>query len=558
MAAGRFRPPVRVRCVPGPPAELRVRRVQAAYEAAVAEGRYEAPKARRAPSRARLYRDGKLTLLSPYFDYAYYAFENPDFSASGLDELEHFNFFGWRKLRNPAPWFDTAYYLASNPDVLAAGDNPFWHYIFKGRAEGRATRRPRAAERAILDALVVPEARPAPAPPDLPRLSAEELVARLQPRLAGAEGLVYGVDPEGKVGAIPGFVSLQTAPLRATHTLKLLPAAWSQTQIALDGQTLGVATDAAIAEALAALGEALPPRRAFVVRGLLGTSIDGLLAVEAALAAQRRLYFLDDFSSLCVSPRLLRNDVAFCGAPPVASQGCALCVYGEARRALLEGLERLFARCRFTVVAPTQSALALWRDAAALPYEAAVVAAPAHLEGAPAPETEAPAGEIGVEWRPVRVAFLGPPTLDQGWPTFARILEACGDLVAYAFHHFAVAENLRPSRNLLGVAADGPLSDLLIAHRIDLVVMANEGCDAFSSPALEALAAGCDLITLAHSGYPAALVESERRGRVFAAEDDAIAFFTEGKAIVYARERDRFLRLVQAVRGQDTLASLLA
>ena len=124
----------------GPPAELRTRLIQAAYEAAVAEGRYEAPQTRRAAFRARLYRDGRLTLLAPFFDYAFYAFENPDFESSGLDELEHYNFFGWRRLRNPAAWFDTAYYLASNPDVRASGDNPFWHYIFKGRAEGRARR----------------------------------------------------------------------------------------------------------------------------------------------------------------------------------------------------------------------------------------------------------------------------------------------------------------------------------------------------------------------------------------------------------------------------------
>ena len=357
---------VRVRCVQGPPAESRVRLIQAAYEAAVAQGRYEAPKARRAPSRGRLYRDGRLTLLAPYFDYAYYAFENPDFSASGLDELEHFNFFGWRNLRNPAAWFDTAYYLAGNPDVRASGDNPFWHYIFKGRAEGRATQPPRAAERAILDALVAPEARAAEPPPDLPRLGAEALAARLQPRLAGAEGLLYCLDVAAPAApsAIPGFLCLQASPLRAAHTLKLLPAAWSQTRLALDGETLGVATDAAIAKALDALGEALPPRRILAVRSLVGASLEGLLAVETALAAQRRLLFLDDFSSLCESARLLRNDVAFCAAPAPDSQGCAVCIYGESRRSLLAGLERLFERCRFTVVAPQMKR---WRCGAARP-----------------------------------------------------------------------------------------------------------------------------------------------------------------------------------------------
>jgi hypothetical protein len=546
--------------VQGPPAELRVRLIQAAYEAAIAEGRYEAPKARRAPARARLYRDGKLTLLAPYFDYAFYAFENPDFSASGLDELEHFNFFGWRNLRNPAAWFDTAYYLASNPDVLASGDNPFWHYVFKGRAEGRATRRPRAPERAILDALAPPEAHSAETPtPDLPRLGAEELAARLQPRLAGAEGVIYCVDPAGENAVqfrAPGFVHLQASPLRAAQTLKLLPAAWSETRLALDGETLGVATDAAIAKALAALAEALPPRRLFVARGLLGTSLEGLIAVEAALAAQRRLLFLDDFSSLCASPRLLRNNVAFCGAPPPESEACAVCVYGETRRTLLAGLERLFERCRFTIVAPSQSALTLWSGATALPYEDATVFAPARLEDAATPSAREETDDIGVEGRPVRIAFLGSPTLAGGWPTFERILEACGELVAYAFHHFAAPEDLRPSRNLVSIAADRPLRDLMIERRIDLVVMANEGCEAFSAPALEALAAGSDLVTLTHSGHPAALVESERRGRALEGDDEVVEFFVGGKAIAYARERDRFPRHVQAVRGQNVLAAL--
>ncbi|MDE3176643.1 MAG: hypothetical protein KGM15_11135, partial [Pseudomonadota bacterium] len=169
----------------GTPAQLRARLIQAAYEAAIAEGRYEAPLARRAASRARLYRDGRLTLLAPYFDYAYYADACPDFATSGLDELEHYNFFGWRASLNPTAWFDTDYYLAANADVRAAGDNPFWHYIFKGRAEGRAAQRPRHAERTILERALVRQAPEAAAADPAP-LGADELAAWLAVALAGA------------------------------------------------------------------------------------------------------------------------------------------------------------------------------------------------------------------------------------------------------------------------------------------------------------------------------------------------------------------------------------
>ncbi len=294
------------------------------------------------------------------------------------------------------------------------------------------------------------------------------------------------------------------------------------------------------------------------MHGVLGASLEGLLAVEAALRPDRRLFFLRDYSSLCASPRLLRNDVAYCGAPPPNSEACAICVHVEARRALLAGLERLFERCRFTIVAPSQAALALWRGATALPYEAATVVEPASLEELAQPAEIGEEGEIGAEGRPVRVAFLGAPSLVNGWLTFESLLEACGELTAYAFHHFAAAEDLRPSRNLVSIEADRPLRDLMIAARVDFVVMASESPEPFSAPALEALAGGSDLVALRRSGHPAALVESERRGRLFESDDEIVEFFVTGKAIAYARERGRFPRHVQAVRGRDALAALLA
>ncbi len=542
----------------GPPPELRARLVQAAFDAALAEGRFAAPKARRAISRARLYRDGRLTLLAPYFDYAYYAHENPDFAASGLDELEHFNFFGWRALRNPAAWFDTAYYLASNPDVLASGDNPFWHYVFKGRAEGRAPRRPRGRERAILDRIGEADETPAP---DLPRLDVGALAARL----SGAAGLVYevvadGAGPAEEAAALKamGFLVLTAAPRRPSAALGDLPPVWAQTRLALDGEPLGVAADAQIAEALASLGEARPARRAMVVRGAQGASAAGLLAVAAALAPQRRIFCLDDLSTLCPSPQLLRNDVAYCAAPPQESQACAICAHGETRPAHLTAMRRLFERVGFTALAPSEAALAFWLAKAGLPHEAARVAAPLTLETPQeTPATIAEIAEIGAEGRPVRVAFIGAPTLERGWLTFERVLEACGELAAYAFHHFAPAHALRPSHNLFSVATEGETPAPMIERRIDLVVAASAGPEAFSRAAMEAIAAGADIVTLGCSGHAAELAKSLRRGRVLANDDEIVDFFVSGKAIAYARERARFPRLIQSLRVETPVAALI-
>ena len=540
----------------GPPAELRVRLIQAAYEAAVAEGRYEAPQTRRAPSRARLYRDGLLTLLAPHFDYAFYAFENPEFADSGLDELEHYNFFGWPKLRNPTAWFDTGYYLSSNADVLASGDNPFWHYIFKGRAEGRAPRRPRGAERAVLDGLEPPEARASRPSADLPRLSADAIAQRLAPLIAEAVGFLYSFGAQAPSHV--GFVTMQASPLRGGALFKTMPAPWSETQLAIDGASLGVATDADIAKALAGLRAAMPARRAIAVHGLAGASVDGLLAIDAALEPDERRFHLSDYASLCANRQLLRNDVAACAAPPPDSQACFVCVYGEARRTQLQAVEKLFQSLPFAVLAPSQSALALWRRASSLAHESALVAAPVRLDERARPAQSAEIGALGAEGRPVRVAFVGPRTLAAGWLTFARILETCGELSAYALHHFAVAQDLRPSRNLFNVEIAGSptaLRDLLVERRIDLVVTAAEWAEPFSYPAVAALAAGCDLVALRHSGHAAELVETLQRGRLFADGEEAVEFFVGGKALAYACERDRFPRYVADLRLDAAAAS---
>ena len=347
----------------------------------------------------------------------------------------------------------------------------------------------------------------------------------------------------------PGILALQATPLRGGEMFKTMPAAWSETRLTLEGELLGVASDADIARALGMLREVMPGRRALSVQSLAGSSVEGLLAIEAALEPDERRFILNDYSSLCANRRLLRNDVAFCAAPPPDSQGCAICVYGEARVAQLQAVERLFQRCRFTVVAPSQGALALWQRASALPHASAAVIEPARLDISAEPTGVVEIGTPGTEGRPVRVAFVGPRTLSAGWLTFERIWETCGELTAYALHHFAEGPELRPSRNLINVALPATttaasLRDLLIARRIDLVIAAAEWAEPFSLCAVAALAAGCDLVSLRHSGHAAELVETERRGRLFDDGQEAAEFFIDGKAVAYARERDRFPRHV--------------
>ncbi len=71
------------------------------------------------------------------FDTQYYLLHNPDVAAAGLDPLWHYENWGWHEGRDPSLLFSTSQYLAQNPDVAAAGLDPLQHYLQWGVHEGR-------------------------------------------------------------------------------------------------------------------------------------------------------------------------------------------------------------------------------------------------------------------------------------------------------------------------------------------------------------------------------------------------------------------------------------
>ena len=525
----------------------------------------------RAFARARLYRDGRLTLLAPYFDYAYYAYENPDFQATGLDELEHFDFFGWRRLRNPAPWFDTGYYLASNPDVLASGDNPFWHYMLKGRAEGRAPRRPRAAERAILDALSPPEARVS-ARPARTDGRAERRRDRRAPRRDGrgrarADPSVVeiGIDPaprplwatEALGVRRAGFVYLQTSPLRGPQVLRSMPAAWSETLLALDGETLGVATDATLARALddARRRAAAAPRLRCARRARrLGR---GLIAVEtalirsAAVLAQRLLLAVPEPAAAAQRRRFLRRAAAgLAGLRDLRPRRNAARASGGdagAVRTLPLHRGRALGR-RADLWRPRQRPAARGRGRRG---------ARDRLDGRETPgaaedRRDRRGGKAGAG------RLRRPPKLADGWLTFERILEAAANRRPTPSTMSPRAEELRPSRNLSRRGDRGATRAICSSRGASTSSSPpSEGAEAFRHGALEALAAGCDLDDARRERPPRRTGRDERARAGVRSDDELVEFFVGGKAVAYARERARFPRASDATSPSPPASAAL-
>ena len=492
------------------------------------------------------------------FDAEYYAYEYPDIARACGDLFWHFLTIGWREGRNPSGAFDTAEYLRLHRDVRDAGMNPLVHWVIYGRATGRLLgRAPDSPQRAI-EAAQAPSARVAGrAPASVPLLPREVLAARLREAASrGGRALAVSVSHDdyavvsGGVQNVVGDEARAIAEaggtylhLRAVQALPMLappdrPVAYA---LRVNGEAIGAASGADIAAALREAGR-LFPARGLMLHHLLGTKPEEVAAIADALAPARTWFVLHDYFTLCVNPMLMRNDFAYCGAPPAESGSCFVCCYGQDRRDHLARMTRFLGDVRPDMVAFSCAAASLWRARELVPGLDLREAVPARLEaGAPVALPErVRSGEA-----PLRVAFLGAPTHAKGWRVFAELSEAERARGRVAFFHFGVPDKGRPDMTTVEVRvtpdARMAMVEALRAHAIDVVVHWSLCAETFGFSALEALAAGAFVVARDGPGNIPALLRPHIPDQACLVKDEAAlrALFASGDIFEYAARSGR-------------------
>ncbi len=473
---------------------------------------------------ARQYASDPEHTVSLEFDRDYYLQTYRDVRAGGMDPVLHYVRTGWHEGRRPAAWFDTAYYLEANPDIREAGVNPFWHYLVIGRREGRAALREGGYRREVIEGLA---GEGAAGPASALTLVAGYLEGCVRAACAGRAGLVVAVGGAGVAERLD-FAGL------GYGYLHLAAGEGGLVRLALDGVALGMARLEVLAGVLGRVGVR---ERRMVVHSLVGFDVAGLAGLRAGGGD---VFWLDDFSALCAGGRLLRNDVAFCGAPGAESDACRVCVHGERRAAHLADVRRLFGAGGFAVVAPSGAAGEVWREAGV--FEGPVmVRAPAVVVETSRRESLVAAEAWGSVGYPVRVAFAGSAQAGDGWAMFRALVERVGRLGCYRFFHLldpGVVPQDSGQIEPLRVAGEGAADEVVLArHLVDLVLILPGGPEMFSGAALAALAAGADIVTLAGSGHAADAVMESGRGIVAADEAALGDLFESLRAVEYVRWR---------------------
>ncbi|PHY19626.1 glycosyltransferase family 4 protein, partial [Caulobacter sp. BP25] len=444
-------------------------------------------------------------------------------------------------------------YLEVNPDIAAAGVNPFSHYIVTGRGEGRSLKIDLGFRYEILKAAPsledrvrwLRESSPDPEPSDV-----QHLVSALQ-QVGASTRLHITIshdDFTANLGGVQLCLTRESEAMRArdaTH-IHLYPAAaglvieFERRQpmvgVLINGERVGFFSAETLVEHLGPF--ATDRVLTFAVHSFLGHSIITMTAVLRAMNAQEGFFWIHDFASVCANYALMRNDVAFCGAPPPDSPACSVCLYGRRRRIHLAEHGRFFQAFAMTVLAPSQAALDLWLSSFPVKPAATKVHPHAKLRKRKAD------GEGGDRRGPLKVAFLGMPAPHKGWPVYERLVERFADDPRYEFHHLGKTKDPAIEAKFTAVEPTPeiaePMAAAVEALEIDVAVIWSLCPETFCFTAYEAVAGGAKVVTNPDAGNVPRFVAETKNGLVAQDEHALMAMFQRGDVLPLGR----------AVRGQ--------
>jgi hypothetical protein len=495
-----------------------------------------------------------LNAVTPFFDTEYYLEVNPDVVSAGMNALVHFMKIGWREGRNPSATFNTEYYLRLYTDVAAANINPLLHYALNGRLEGRRMARPLDSERNIVEAARPPtqhESYPIGNADAQPELDRESLSRALASALAKAPSLVVTFSHDDyylNIGGVQNLIREESSAFDAIGSVCLhvspsvrqpascsSDAASTRYALRLGEISLGLARSDDIIHVLGELKSRYHDELPIlvVVHHFLSNSPEMITRV-AALSSSPAIVWIHDFFSICPSYNLLRNDIRFCGGPPLKSPACGVCVYGADRVTQHGRVRAFFEAANPWVLGPSSSALDLFLRAANLPFRGSAVSPPARLVLQPAP-----AGWSGDPGRPLRIAHLSARSPAKGWGAYKRLADRFRGDPRYAFFQMGSSHGPAGTPHIrhvpVQVTADQPeaMVEAIAANGIDVVVSWASWPETFCYAAHEAIAGGAYVLTHPDAGnVPDAIAtQGGGQGLVLPDEDALHALFDRG---VYA------------------------
>lgn len=507
------------------------------------------------------------------FDKQFYIETTPALCV-GVNEFEHYITEGWKKGYNPSATFDTNFYLSSNLDVARSGVCPLIHYAYFGIDERRlplpidafgssfAGDIKNAARRVIDESRSMKErarlwVRGPVAQDDVRSDIAQIISSYPDASLAGliislshdnyteiSGGVQNCIADEERDFTENGYAYLHVCPKQPLPMLAEDEPSNFIVDVRINGTFCGAWSLLDLAREIS-LARPILRTCHLIVHHLLGFQPEGVERFIAQISPTSIFFWVHDFFSLCESYALLRNDVAFCHGPEHTSQECSVCCYGEARPSHFERFRKFLYAFPIVAIAPSQSALKLWRDRISFPLERCRVVPHGKLiypMHAPNP----------IDSEPIKVGYLGSALYNKGWYTFAALARRHVNDGRFAFYHLGSAPaSERANISFLEVTVTRDNRDAMTkaVRNLSLNVVVNWSLcfETFSFTTFEGMAGGALIVARRGAGnvFPAASDHEVNQG-VACDDEEALFDLFEGDDLLEHLHLRRFWNFKKA------------
>lgn len=266
------------------------------------------------------------------------------------------------------------------------------------------------------------------------------------------------------------------------------------------------------------------------IHHLMGLSILGIKCLINTIQAQKLRFFLHDYYTICPQFNLLKDDKIYCGGPPVESEECRECIWGEKRKAQFSMFKAVFKSVKADFVIPSEIAATIWSRS--FPEHANHLRVVPHQIpreiGGNGPERLERLNDPG--YRP-KIAYVGYEGVNKGCYTWWNITSEQTVKKQYELFHLGAASVDIPGVTTVPVSFldEGPdaMVKALDKHQIDIAFLWSIWPETYSFTLYEALASGCLVVTNSLSGNIAEQVKGGSRGIVFNDEAEMLKFLND-------------------------------
>ena len=277
------------------------------------------------------------------------------------------------------------------------------------------------------------------------------------------------------------------------------------------------------------------------VHHLMGLSILGVKCLIDIVQAQKLRFFLHDYYTICPQFNLLKDDKIYCGVPPVESEECRECIWGEKRKAHFSMVKTVFNSLKIDFVIPSRMAATIWSRS--FPEYANTVRVVPHQIPRKINENKTRRLERLSDsgYRP-KIAYVGYESVNKGCHTWWRVTSKMALKRDYRFFHLGASSMSIPGVNNIPVSFLNDGADAMVKalreHQIDIAFLWSICPETYSFTLYEAFAAGCLVVTNSLSGNIAEQIEGGSRGIVFRNETEMFRFFNNAHGVKNAIRRN--------------------